>query len=199
MTSRGGYQAFNLMQDSFSSLGIESLCYGWIIIQRKMETRKVFTVRRSTGPRIEREEISWLLKWETFAAGPSAFQDLQEMILVARPSLELRAIHRMKEGELVPDQLDLHTEDPFAMNCRVDPWVVYLIPLCKGQSSVKQLEETCKTNNLIHPETPPGEFASFIALLISGGFLEVADYRPPNPPARGEVRNIKVEAEIPQP
>jgi len=198
MRSRGGDKAFNVMRDNFSALGIESLSYGWIIIQRKMETRKVFTVRRSAGPRIGREEIAWLLKWETFAARPSAFEDLQDMIPVARPSLQLRAIHRMKEGDLVPDQLDLHIGDPFAMNCRVDPWVVYLIPLCNGQSTVRQLCETCKADGLILPDSPPGEFASFISLLISGGFLEVADYRPPKPPARGEVRDTKVEAEIPQ-
>ena len=183
LKSKGGFETVDLMRDSLASLGVESMAYGWIIIQRKNDTRKVFTVRRSAGPRTGREEIAWLLKWETFAAGPSAFEDLQEMIPVARRSLELRTIHRMKEGELVPEQLALHTEDPFAMNCKVDPWVAFLIPLCDGQSTVRQLWETCKANNFIHPETPPQEFAKLIGVLISGGFLEVADFRPPNPQA----------------
>lgn len=186
MKSRGGFPAFNLMRDSFSSLGIESLSYGWIIIQRRMNTRKAFTVRRSAGTRIGREEIAWLLRWETFAAGPSALDNLQEMTPVARHSLELRAIHRMKKGELVPNHLALHTEDPFAMNCEVDPWVVFLIPLCTGQPTVRQLWEACKANSLVHSEAPLEEFAAFISVLISGGFLEVADFRPPNPPARNE-------------
>jgi hypothetical protein len=98
----------------------------------KSASRKVFTVRRSADRRTGREEIAWLLKWETFAARPSAFEDLQGMIPVARRSLELCTIHRMKEGELLPEHLALHTEDPFAMNCRVDPWVAFLIPICDG-------------------------------------------------------------------
>jgi hypothetical protein len=163
-----------------------------------METRQVFTVRRSAGLRIGREEIAWLLKWETFAASPAAFEHLQEMTPAARPSLELHAVHRMKEGNLVLDQLDLHTEDPFAMDCKVAPWAASLLPLCNGQATVRQIEATCKANNLIHPETPTEEFAQFIALLISGGFLEVADYRPPNPPARRVGRDSKLEPEIPQ-
>jgi len=197
MKSKGGYEAFNLMRDNFSKLDIESLSYGWIMIQRKMERRKVFTVRRSAGPRLRRDEIAWLLKWETFAAGPSAFKDLLDMIPVARPSLELRAVHRMKEGELVLDQLELHAEDPFAMNCRVDPWTASLLPLCNGQSTVRQVAETCKANGLILPETPPEEFARFIALLISGGYIEVAEFRPPIPPAKGEVPEIKAASKIP--
>jgi SAM-dependent methyltransferase len=183
MKSKGGYPALNLMRDGLSNLGIESLSYGWMIIQRKHDTRKVFTVRRSSGPRAGREEIAWLLKWETFAAGPSAFKDLLDMVPIARRSLELHTLHRLKEGELVPEHLAVHTEEPFAMNCNVDPWMVYLIPLCDGQSTVRQLWETCKAHNFIHPETPPEEFAKLIGVWISGGFLEVVDYRPPHPPA----------------
>jgi methylase of polypeptide subunit release factors len=183
LKSKGGFETVDLMRDSLSSLGVESMVYGWIIIQRKNDTRKVFTVRRSAGRRTGREEIAWLLKWETFAAGPSAFEDLQGMIPVARRSLDLRTIHRMKEGELLPEQLALHTEDPFAMNCQVDPWVAFLIPLCDGQATVRQLWERCKAHNFIHAETPPQEFAKLIGVLISGGFLEVADFCPPNPQA----------------
>ena len=181
---KGGFETVDRMRDSLSSLGVESMVYGWIIIQRKNDSRKVFTVRRLVGPQTGREEIAWLLKWETFAAGPSAFEDNQGMIPVARPSLELRTVHRMKGGELVPEQLTLHTEDPFAMNCQVDPWVTFLLPLCDGQATVRQLWETCKAHKFIHAETPPQEFAKMIGVLISGGFLEVADFCPPNPQAR---------------
>jgi len=182
LKSGGGYATVDLMRDSLASLGVESIAYGWIIIQRKSNTRRVFTVRRSAGQRTGREEIAWLLKWETFAAGPSALEDLQEMIPVARRSLELNTIHRMKEGKLVPEQFTLHTEAPFFVDCKVQFWVGFLIPLCDGKSTVRQLWETCKGNNFIHPETPPQEFAKLIDVLISGGFLEVADFCPPNPP-----------------
>jgi hypothetical protein len=172
------------MRDTLANLRIESLVYGWMVIQRKSDSRRVFTVRRMAGPHTGREEIAWLLKWETFATTTPAFGALLEMVPVARPSLELRTTHRLKEGELVPERLTVHTEHPFAMNLGVEPWMTYLIPLCNGQSTTRQIWETCKAHNFIHPETPPEEFARLIALMISGGFIEVPDYRPPDPEGR---------------
>jgi SAM-dependent methyltransferase len=181
LKSKGGFETLSQMRERLARLGVESMVYGWIVIQRKSKPRTVFTVRRSAGPRTGREEIAWLLKWETFAVGPTALEDLQGMIPRARCSLELRAIHKMKKGEFLPEQLALHTEDPFAMSCRVDPWVASLIPLCDGQATVRQLGENCKAQKLIHAGTTPEEFANFMAVLISGGFLEVAGYSPPDP------------------
>ncbi|MDR3677189.1 MAG: methyltransferase [Acidobacteriota bacterium] len=184
LKTKGGFETVDLMCDSLSSLGVESMAYGWIIIQRKNDTRKVFTVRRAAGPRTRRDEIAWLLKWETFLTGPSAFEYLLGMIPVARPSLELRTIYRLKEGDLAPDQFTLHTEDPFAMDFKIDPWEAFLIPMCDGQATVRQLWEKCKAHNLIHAETPPEEFARLIGVLISGGYLAIAGFCPPNPQTR---------------
>jgi hypothetical protein len=181
--SKGGSQAASQMRDALSSLGVESMVYGWIVIQRRKDERRVFTVRRAAGPGTRREEIVWLLKWEIFAANPLALEALQGMVPVARRSLELRTIHRMKDGDLVPDQFTLHTDEPFSMDCKVQPWVGFLIPQCDGKSTVRQLFEICKANNLIHPDTPSEEFAKLLMILISGGFLEVADFCPPNPQA----------------
>ena len=182
----GGFETVTLMRNCLSSLGVESMAYGWIIVQRRNDARKVFTVRRSAGPRTGREEIAWLLKWETFLAGPSAFEDLLGMIPVARPSLELLTIYRLKEGDLAPDQFALHTEDPFAMDFKIDPWEAFLIPMCDGQATVRQLWEKCKAQNFIHAETPAQEFARLIGTLISGGYLEISGFCPPNPQTTGK-------------
>ena len=182
LKSKGGFDTVELMLESLVGLGVESMAYGWIIIQRKNDARKVFTVRRSAGLRTGPEEIAWLLRWETFvSAGPSAFAALQGMRPVARPSLELRTIYRLRDGDLAPDQFTLHTDDPFSMDCKVQPWVSFLIPLCDGKLTVQQLLEACKANRFIHAETPHQEFSELLGVLISGGFLEVADYRAPNP------------------
>lgn len=181
LKSKGGFETADLMRDNFQKLGVESMVYGWIIIQRKNNARKVFTVRRSAGRRTGREEIAWLLQWETFAAGPSALENLLEAIPAPRPSLELRTVHRMKAGELVAEKMALHTEDPFAMDCQVDPWVAVLIPMCDGQTTVRQLCQQCQTYGYIHAQAPPEEFAGLISVLISGGYIEVAGFRPPNP------------------
>ena len=176
MKSKGGGQAARLMREMLSELDIECMVYGWIIIKRFRDMRKGFTVRRLAGPRMGRDELAWLLCWESFAAGPSAAEEFQHMIPVANASLELRTIHRLKDGNLAPDTFSLHTETPFKMDCRVDPWVGFLIPHCDGQSTVLQLFEICKTKHLIHPEAPLAEFIQLLMVLVSGGFLEVGDF-----------------------
>jgi hypothetical protein len=56
-----------------------------------------------------------------------------------------------------------------------------LIPLCDGKRTAGEIFETCKAHGLIHAETPPHEFYDLLKVLISGGFLEVAEYPPPSP------------------
>ena len=186
LKSKGGFEAVDLMHESLAGLGVDSMVYGWIIIQRKNGSRRTFTVRRAGGHQVGKSEIAWLLKWETFVAKPSACDDLLEMIPVPSRVLELRTIHRMKNGELLPAHLALHAEEPFAMDCPVDPWVAMLIPMCDGHVTLRQLWEACKEHNFIHAETPPQEFAQFLSVLISGGFLEVAGYRPPGSETGGK-------------
>ncbi len=183
LKSSSGFETVQMMLESLAALGVESMAYGWIVIQRKDSDRKVFTVRRFAGQRTGREEIAWLLKWESYAAtaGREQFAELRNMIPSARPSLELNTIYRLKNGDLAPEQFTLHTDDPFSMNCQVQPWVGFLIPLCDGKLTVQEVFESCKANGIIHTETPPGEFAQLICTLISGGFLEVAEYPLPNP------------------
>jgi SAM-dependent methyltransferase len=180
LKSKGGFDMVESMLASLAGLGVESMAYGWIVIQRKLDSRPVFTVRRFAGPRTGRDEIEWLLKWESYVAvNTGVYAALAAMIPVARPSLELRTIYHLKNGDLAPEQFTLHTDHPFSMDCKVQPWVGFLIPLCDGKLTVAQLLESCKAHQLIHAETPPEEFAMLICTLISGGFLEVAEFRVP--------------------
>ena len=177
--SKGGSQAARQMRQALISRSIETMVYGWILIQRRETGGSGFTLRRSAGPRTGCAEIAWLFQWEAFAADPAAVQRLQEMHPRATPALELRIVHRMKNGELTPDEFALHSDDPFSVNCQVQPWVSFLIPQCDGKSTVREIHEFCKANNLIHPDTPPEEFARLLTVLISGGFLEVEGFELP--------------------
>jgi hypothetical protein len=85
----------------------------------------------------------------------------------------------MKEGDLAPEQFSLHTEYPFSVDCRVQPWMGFLLPQCDGKLTVRQLLEFCKQNNLVHPATPLAEFAKLLMVFISAGFLEVEEFKLP--------------------
>jgi SAM-dependent methyltransferase len=174
--SKGGGQAAHQMKEALRGLGIQSMVYGWMIIQRREDARPVFTTRRSVGPSSGRNEIAWLLEWETAAVKPEFADRLAEMHPIAARSLELHTVHRVKEGDMVPEQFSLHTEYPFSVDCRVQPWMGFLLPQCDGKSTVRQLLEFCKQNNFVHPETPLAEFVKLLMVFISGGFLEVEEF-----------------------
>jgi SAM-dependent methyltransferase len=177
--SKGGGQAAHEMREALRGLGIQWMVYGWMIIQRREEARPVFTTRRSVGPNTGRDEIAWLLKWESAAAKPEFIEILAETHPVVAPSLELHAIHRMKDGDLAPEQFSLHVDYPFDVDCRVQPWVGFLLPQCDGKLTVRELLGFCKQNNLVHLETPLAEFAKLLMVFISGGFLEVEEFKLP--------------------
>ena len=177
--SQGGSQAAHEMREALRGLGIQLMVYGWMIIQRREDARLVFTTRRSVGPNTGRDEIAWLLKWETVAVKPEFINMLGETHPVAAPSLELHAVHRMKDGDLAPEQFSLHTEYPFSVDCRVQPWVGFLLPQCDGKLTVRQLLEFCRQNNFVHPETPLTEFVKLLMVFIAGGFLEVEEFELP--------------------
>ena len=177
--SKGGGGAVRQMRETLRELGVQNMSYGWLIIQRRDETRPVFTVRRSVGRISTREEVDWLLNWETALVQPGFIEKLAEAHPVARPSLELHTVHRMKGGELLPEEFRLTTEYPFSVECRVQPWVGFLLPQCDGKSSVRDLLDFCKQNNFVHVETPLPEFVKLLAVFISGGFIEVEEARLP--------------------
>ena len=177
--SKGGGGAVRQMRETLRDLGVRNMAYGWLILQRRNDPRPVFTLRRSVGRVSTREEVGWLLNWETALVEPGFIEKLAEAHPVAKPSFELHTVHRMKGGDLLPEEFTLKTEYPFSVECRVQPWVGFLLPQCDGKSSVRELLEFSKRNNFVQVETPLREFVKLLAVFISGGFLEVEEYRLP--------------------
>jgi methylase of polypeptide subunit release factors len=174
--SKGGGGAVQQMREMLKDLGVQNLPYGWLIIQRRDNSRPVFTVRRSVGRVSTRDEVGWLLKWETAVVTPGFIEKLAEAHPVATPSLELHTVHRMKGGDLLPEEFTLKTEYPFRVECRVQPWVGFLLPQCDGKSTVGELLQFCKQNNFVHTDTPLAEFVKLLTAFVAGGFLEVEGF-----------------------
>jgi len=177
--SKGGVVAVQQMREGLKELGVQNMTYGSLIIQRRNEARPVFTARRTVGRNSTRKEIAWLLKWETAAVKPEFIDRLADAHPVATPYLEMHTVHRMKDGELQPEEFKLHTDYPFEVECRVQPWVGFLLPQCDAKSSMRELLEFCKRNNFVHVETPLPAFIKLLAVFISAGFLEVEEFRLP--------------------
>jgi SAM-dependent methyltransferase len=156
----------------FDSLHVKALVYGFVTIQRRDRKRPVFTVRRQIGPRSGPAEHTWLVDWETTTAanGP-------DRVLSARPrasgELRLRLTEQLTGGEWVPQTYHLETEYPFSMEVPAQAWTAYLLACADGSLTSTELLEKLKADGALRPDTPPAEFAEMLAVLISGGFLQV--------------------------
>jgi hypothetical protein len=73
----------------------------------------------------------------------------------------------------VPQTYHLETEYPFSMEMPAQAWTAYLLTCADGTLTSAELLEKLKADGALHQDTPPAEFAEMLAVLISGGFLQV--------------------------
>ena len=159
----------------FARLGVESLVYGFIVIQRRNGARQTFTVRRQTSPGRSRTPWEWLLAWE----GADKEGLLLERPLHRGSDAEFQVRHRLQGGAWTPQRYTLRTEWPFSMECDAHPWMAHLIALCDGRATGRDLLGVLVENGVLPRDLAEEEFARAAAGLVSGGFIEVEGFRPP--------------------
>jgi methylase of polypeptide subunit release factors len=155
----------------FDQLQVSNLVYGTVMIQRRAESRGVFTARRQMGPRTSVRELMTLLRLETMFAAPGA----EKKILAARasrnPSTQLHVTHELGEDGWAIKQYQLQATYPFSMEAATDAWAPFLIAMCDGQQTVRDYFEELKSQQVFPASADPGEFARAVAVLVSGGFM----------------------------
>ena len=175
----GGRTQYRQWEKLFSKQNVHELVVGIVIIERIARPRPAFTIRRTIRPNTPLEAIEALLRWEASLAEPGAEELLPRVRPVAVEGTEIVARHVLKEREIVPSRFTLSTELPFAMDCKAQPWMAFLLPLCNGKNTIADLFELAKRNGWIEAETPQNEFSRLLAALISGGLLQTEALRLP--------------------
>jgi hypothetical protein len=152
--------------------GVQTLVYGFLMIQRRDRVRPVFTVRRQAGPRTSPADHARLLAWETATVDGGL-----ELMQGSRPKVvantRLHTEHRLVNGEWIPEIFRLEIDHPFSMSLRGQPWTTHLLATADGSRTTLELLEQLKADGALHPATPPLEFVRMLAVLVSGGFLEM--------------------------
>jgi SAM-dependent methyltransferase len=170
--NRGRLEDIKAWRELFELQGIRGLSYGFLTIQRRDRPRAVFTVRRQIGARTGPAEHAWMVDWETGVAMGNAAE-----LLLAKPRASFETSLHM-EQRLTPEgwqaqMYRLETDYPFRMEIRAQAWTAHLLAIADGALTGAELLEKLKADGSLHPETPPVEYARMLALLVSGGFLEV--------------------------
>ena len=177
--SRGGAEQVEEWKRLFERHRVENFFYGSMVIQRKTVAGAPATVRRRKGARFGSAEIEWLRNWETAAADAAMIGRILNSRPLAARSLELHVTHRVQDLELAPREFRLEATYPFTVECRIEPWTAYLIPRCDGKTTVRELLAWLKENELVRKDAPEEEFADLLRSLVSGGFLELEEFRLP--------------------
>ena len=162
----------------FARLGVESLVYGFVVIQRRTGARETFTVRRQASPARRRTPWEWLLAWES-AAKEGVTRLILERPLHRGRDAEFQVRHRLEGSAWTPQRYTLRTEWPFSMECDAHPWMANLISLCDGRATGRDQLHALVQNELLPRGITEDEFARAAAGLVSGGFIEVEGFRPP--------------------
>lgn len=172
-------QEFLALTALFARLGVESLHQGLLLFQRRQGKRHTFTVRRQMPADFTRADWEWLLRWETEAVGPDRIQRILDTPLhTGRPkSFDVR--HRLENDQWVPSGYTLQIDRPFVVDCDADPWMANLIALCDGKSTGRDHMKALQRGGVIPKDLASAEFAKALTGLISGGFVEVEGFRPP--------------------
>jgi methylase of polypeptide subunit release factors len=163
----------------FKSLNVTSLVYGFICIQRRATAHRTFTVRRQAVLSDDRAPWEWLLKWESTLCSEGLAQLILDTPLQAAKQIDFEILHHLEQGLWNPASYKLRIEHPFSMECNAQPWMAHLISLCDGKTTGREALQTLIRNEALPKATPAGEFARATASLISGGFVEIEGFRPP--------------------
>ncbi len=172
-------EEFVALTSLFARLGIESLQQGLLLFQRRHGKRHTFTVRRQMPADFTRADWEWLLRWEAEAVGPDRISRIMDTPLhTGRPkSFEVR--HRLEDDQWVPDGYTLQIDRPFVVDCDAAPWMANLIAICDGKATGRDHMKALQRGGVIPKDVQAADFAKALTGLISGGFVEVEGFRPP--------------------
>lgn len=164
----------------FAKLQIQSLVYGFICVKKHAGTGLPFTVRRQAPTAASRSPWEWLLQWETASHGDKLPEIILNSRLYASQRTDFDVQHKLEQGIWTPSKYTFRIDYPFSMECDVQQWMAHLTSLCNGQVTGRDALRMLIENNVFPKSTSEMEFAQAAASLVSGGFIEVEGYRPPN-------------------
>jgi SAM-dependent methyltransferase len=166
----------------YEACRVKYVFYGSILVERHAAPRAPYTVRTQKGPRSGWREAEWLRQWMASASA----EGFEEKLLEWRPRvserLELRSVHRVRGGALVPEECTLVVDYPFDAECVCQPAIAQVVAGAGGSAARRHFEE-CARRRLLRPGCTPVEFARTMAAMISAGYLEVPEF--PLPDAGG--------------
>ena len=172
VSSRASHEAFAAHKSQLAKLNIEWLCYACIVVQKRLEQRPTFMVRRERGPRWESASVEGLLNLQTaIAADPDRIAKLN---LRASPHLELLVRHGIKDGRFAPSNFTLQVQGPLKAEMEVQPALVDLVSRFTGGATPERIFTEMTKQCAFPSEGGEAAFLEIVRGLLSAGVLSIA-------------------------
>jgi SAM-dependent methyltransferase len=160
----------------FESLGVTALFYGVVDIGRHGEPRPAGTGRVRKANAAGRDAIQWLSRWVAKSARPDFDEALLEARLRIASHVSLQVTHRLVDRELVPSEFRVKSDYPFVSDANISPWLAAVIGNCDGDRTAMDIYAEMQAQKDVAPQMSAHEFAGYLRLMISHGFLEMEQF-----------------------
>ena len=172
---RGSVEQVQQWREVLQKLKIVSFVFGGIFICRHGEKRKGYTIRRPMAEKSGLPEIERLMEWERQVARGEDTAILQRSRLQAASECRLTANYALREGNWTPESQKLFIDAPFKMQLEAPGWTLQLLSECDGTRTGEELLESLKAQGIIPPETPFPDFGDVLTVMVSGGYVKIAN------------------------
>lgn len=154
---------------------VQFLFHGSVLIRRHETARPAITSRVLKGEGFTPRHVEWLLDWSIEIRDVARQESLMGVRPFLSPHAEMGVVHRVRDGQLVPEVFSLRGNRPFESECMLQPWLAQIAAQCDGKTSWSEHLENAKRMAMVSGETTAGEFLAVLEPLVSNGLLWIAE------------------------
>jgi hypothetical protein len=166
LQERKNHAAWKAWMEALNGANVSDMVYGMVVVQKAVEPRPVFTVRRE-GASSAPSDLPALVEWETRASQPGFAEWLASAKPVARPGTEMQVTHQLTGGQWKAGRLRISRSDPYETGIDIDPVTANLLATMDGTRTCVDLRSSLPF------QVAPEQFAGLIRMLVSNGFIQI--------------------------
>jgi hypothetical protein len=91
------------------------------------------------------------------------------------PHAEMTVLHRVRDGQLVPEVFSLRSSGPFEAECVLEAWLAQIAARCDGVSRWREHFEKAKGDGMVPEAATEEEFLEVLEPLVSNGLVWIAE------------------------
>jgi methylase of polypeptide subunit release factors len=154
---------------------VRFLFHGSVLMRRHSTARPAITARVLKGEGFTPQHVEWLLDWSTEVREAGSVGRLMGSRPLLSPHAEMVVLHRVRDGQLVPEVFSLRCGRPFEAECVLEPWLAQIAARCDGETSWREHFEKAKGDGMVPQGATAEEFLEVLEPLVSNGLLRIAE------------------------